>query len=112
MVNVTGPQTAGKPFFGAYNVGAHGAAVTLTLPTYFPDFDLRLANCILSIGHVNLTDATVLAYAPGDQVVLHAGVIGGKFRIITARTFEIGNATKANSCLKLSYRAMGNIQNT
>jgi hypothetical protein len=110
MGNVSAPPTAGKLVSIYFVPGAIGAKGDIALGAYYPDIDMRMANPVLCIDHVNLTDTTVLHYAPLNIVYTDGANVAGTYRVTNSRTIRLGNATKALSLLKMTYQAAGNIK--
>ena len=107
MANASAPNTAGKIVTVHVAPGALGAKANITLPAYLPDMDLKMANPILSIGHVDLTLGAVTRYAPDDY---EAGLLATEFDVGDARHFHLGDVTSALSLLEVTYKAAGNIK--
>src|SRR5271157_829408 len=108
MTYINAPKTAKQLITVSFIPGAKGAAVDIALPTYAPDFDLTLSNPILNIAHINETTPAMTVYEPNNFVPTHAACVGGTYYVgntagtFTTRTFQLGDATKAASLLKLT----------
>lgn len=110
MANVSAPSTAGELVNVKLYPGVIGAKGDITLPAYYPDFDLSEPNPILSISRVNIAVPAVSALAPNNCVFTDVANVAGTFRTTTARIFRLGNACIATSILSVTYKAAGNIK--
>ena len=110
MANVSAPNTAGEIVTVYLYPGIVGAKGDITLPAYYPDFDITEPNPILSIGRANIAVAAVSALSPANCVATDAANVAGTYRPMSARIFRLGNACIATTMLSVTYKAAGNIK--
>ncbi len=110
MANASAPNTAGELVTVKLYPGIVAPKADITMPAYYPDFDMKEPNPIVSISRADIAVPGLTVYNPSNLVVTDLANVAGTFRVTTNRIFRLGDACIATSVVSVCYKAAGNVK--